>query len=141
LKHHLSYSASQDFYTSFKNFQTAITVAMKIPTIFTVAAGIVVTVNASPKPKPAPDKMTTPQQAAEIYIYSDSECTVVVGGVHIKAGDCYVIAQPSFTIISVDEVVGDAGTNCAGDYILRKPNEGDQMLTIRSEQPYGLRLL
>lgn len=90
---------------------------MKISTIFTVTAGVVVAVNAAPKAKPAPNKTTTSQQAAEIYIFTDSECTTAVGGVHINTGDCYVIAHPSFTIIKVDEAVSDMAENCAGNNI------------------------
>ena len=101
---------------------------MKIPTILTTVAGIVVAANAIPQPKPAPGKTTTSQQAAEIYTFTDSECTAVVGGIHINAGGCYVISQSSFAIVSVDEAA-----NCAGDYIPLKPNGSEQMLTIRSE--------
>ena len=111
---------------------------MKIPTIFTVVAGIVVAVNAAPKS--APDKTTTSQQAAEIYIFTDPNCTAAVGGVHINAGGCYVISQPSFAVISMDKAVGDTA-NCTGNYIPLKPNGDEYMLTIRSEQPYGPRLL
>jgi hypothetical protein len=113
---------------------------MKIFTIFTVLAGVVVTVNAVPKPNPAPDETTKAQQAAEIYIFTDSECIDVVGGIHINTGGCYVIAQPSFAIIKVNEVVGDMAKNCAGDYIPLKSNGGEHMLTICSEQSYGQRL-
>jgi len=95
---------------------------MKISTILTAVASVVVTVNATPKPQPALDKMTTIQQAAEIYIFTDSECTAVVGGVHINTGDCYVIAQPSFSTIKVNKVVGNTAENCTGDYIPFKSN-------------------
>jgi len=113
---------------------------MKVSTIFTAVTGIVIAVNAAPKPKPAPKKTTTPQRAAEIYTFTDSKCTAAVGGVRINAGSCYVVAQPSFAIVSVNEVVGDTA-NCTGEYIPLKPNESEHVLTIRSEQPYRPRLL